>query len=245
MRRRTEPAVGTPLSFDGVSLPASVTRDLIPADVAEREAVLYPDPSTNYIHVERGKAAVRVLESLGVAVRVPKLPSTGRAPLSQGMVETTRGHARHLAMLRRDYDHLLSDPDPLRENSYELLEYVYGLLENGANADALSSDGTTRRVTYHAHCQARTLGIEPYTVAVLERLGYDVETTDAECCEMAGSFGYKADYYDLSVAVGESLSEEIADEIVLASGASCSEQLDALPVESPRHPVELLNHSME
>ncbi|WP_227357053.1 LUD domain-containing protein [Haladaptatus salinisoli] len=242
-------------------------RDPLPADVAEREAVLYPDPSTNYIHVERGKAAVRVLESLGVAVRVPELPPTGRAPLSQGMVETARGHARDLAdalsphldagrdvvvvepsdlaMLRRDYDHLLADPDPLRENSYELLEYVYGLLENGANAGIFSPPDGERRVTYHAHCQARTLGLEPYTVAVLERLGYDVATTEAECCGMAGSFGYKADYYELSVAVGESLAEEIADEIVLASGASCSEQLDALPVESPRHPVELLNRCME
>ncbi|WP_458209524.1 LUD domain-containing protein [Haladaptatus sp. NG-SE-30] len=242
-------------------------RDPIPADVATWEAVLYPDPYTNYVDVERGKAAVRVLESLGVAVRVPALPPTGRAPLSQGMVGTARNHARELAtalaphldagrdvvvvepsdlaMFRRDYDHLLPECDALRENSYELLEYIYGLLANEANIDVLQRAETDRQVTYHAHCQARTLDLEPYTVAVLERLGYDVVTTDAECCGMAGSFGYKADYYELSVAVGESLVEEIDGGSVIANGVSCQEQIESISAESVRHPVELLARDME
>ncbi len=238
-----------------------------------REVVLYPDPYTNYVLVERGKAAVRVLESLGATVHVPELPSTGRAPLSQGMVETARTHAEalaeeigphldagrdvvvvepsDLAMLRRDYDHLLSDAtaDRLSENSYELLEYIYGLLENGASEKLQSGErtGSTEgeRLTYHAHCQARTLGLEPYTVAVLERAGYEVETTDVECCGMAGSFGYKGEYYDLSMAVGESLVEETDDAPTVVSGASCHEQLGSLSASSPPHPVELLNYRIE
>ena len=46
--------------------------------------------------------------------------------------------------------------------------------------------------------------------ALLERLGYDVVTSDVECCGMAGSFGYKSEYYDLSVDVGETLAAQFA-----------------------------------
>jgi L-lactate utilization protein LutB len=47
-------------------------------DDPRRRAVLYP----NHAQMERGKAAVRVLEALGVDVVVPPVPSSGRAPLS-------------------------------------------------------------------------------------------------------------------------------------------------------------------
>ena len=60
----------------------------VDAEDATREAVVYPDVYTNYIDVDRGKAAVRVLESLGVRVQVPPVPESGRAPLSQGMIAT-------------------------------------------------------------------------------------------------------------------------------------------------------------
>jgi hypothetical protein len=62
---------------------------------------------------------------------------------------------------------------------------------------------------------------------------------------MAGSFGYKATYYDLSVAVGDDLVEQFStaetrDREVVASGTSCLEQLDALLARPSRHPVELI-----
>ena len=39
----------------------------------------------------------------------------------------------------------------ISENSYEVLEYVYGLLENGAAPDSLSA-GEGAGVAYHSHC---------------------------------------------------------------------------------------------
>ncbi len=237
-----------------------------PADPG-REAVLYPDPYTNHVAVERGKAAVRALEALGVAVEVPDLPPSGRAPLSQGMVATAEDRASTLygavadhlragkdlvvvepsalAMFRSDYEHLLPAErfEYLAGNSYELMEYVFGLLENGADPDALAGPRGAGEVVYHGHCQQRTLGLDEHTVAVLETLGYDVETTDAECCGMAGSFGYKSDYYELSVDVGETLESELRDaggRRVLASGTSCTDQIDALLDREPTHPVELV-----
>ena len=243
-------------------------RDASTPDNPDRRVVLYPDVYTNYMLVERGKAAVRALESLGVAVEVPQAPGTGRPPLSQGMIDTARASAEgvvdaldpyleegydvvviepsDLAMFSTDYEHLLpaEDYQRLADSSYELLEYVYGLLENGASPDSLSMADDGETVAYHSHCQQRTLSLEPHTVAVLTECGYDVTTSDVECCGMAGSFGYKTQYYDLSMDVGETLADQLraadADHVV-ASGTSCTDQIgDLLPTE-PRHPVELLD----
>ncbi|SFG80705.1 iron-sulfur cluster-binding protein [Halopelagius inordinatus] len=240
------------------------------ADGPVRRAVLYPDLYTNHVQVERGKAAVRALEALGVAVVVPDVAPSGRAPLSQGMIATAKKQAREvsdglgaylddgfdvvvvepsdLAMFDREYERLLpaASQRRLSERSYEVMEYVFGLLENGADADALSSpDPGKADVAYHSHCQQRTLGLEGHTEAVLERLGYDVLTSDVECCGMAGSFGYKSEYYELSMDVGDELrrqfeTEEARDRTVVASGTSCLDQLDSLLRRPSRHPVELV-----
>ncbi|MFC7203133.1 LUD domain-containing protein [Haloferax namakaokahaiae] len=234
-----------------------------------RRAVLYPDLYTNHVQVERGKAAVRTLEALGVDVVVPSVPSSGRAPFSQGMVATATDHAERVtetlapyiedgrdivvvepsdhAMFTREYERLV-DTDAfasLSDNSYEILEYVYGLFENGASPDQLSLSPADTDVAYHSHCQQRTLGLESYTVAVLEACGYDVVTSDVECCGMAGSFGYKTDYYELSMDVGDRLrgqleTDDTRNRTVVASGTSCLEQIDSLLDRQPTHPVELL-----
>ncbi|GAD53294.1 predicted L-lactate dehydrogenase, Fe-S oxidoreductase subunit YkgE / predicted L-lactate dehydrogenase, Iron-sulfur cluster-binding subunit YkgF [Halarchaeum acidiphilum MH1-52-1] len=237
----------------------------VPQTGAEREAVLYPDVYTNHVLTERGKAAVRVLEALDVHVRIPSAPSSGRAPFSQGMVATAEAKARgvsdrlgpyvddgydvvvvepsDIAMFEREYEKLLpgDEHESLAEHSYEIAEYVYGLLENGGDAAALR-DGTGVAVDYHSHCQQRTQGLEGYTVSVLDAAGFDVTTSDVECCGMAGSFGYKQEYYELSMDVGEDLREQFTDDdaLLAASGTSCVEQLGDLLPRDVTHPVQLL-----
>jgi len=82
---------------------------------------------------------------------------------------------------------------------------------------------------------------------LLRDIGFDVATSSVECCGMAGSFGYKKDFYELSMAVGEDLfrqvrkAEEEGDPRALfASGTSCTEQLRAGMNREVLHPVELL-----
>lgn len=155
-----------------------------------------------------------------------------------------------LAMFRDDYRQFVS-PDrfeTLAGRSFELFEYLYGIMEVDPNRlEVLPLDGAALpdMVAYHSHCQQRTLGLDPYTVVILRELGIDVVTTDVECCGMAGSFGYKREYYHLSKAVGKSLAEDLAekdlnDRLLVASGTSCREQLRDLFGEAPSHPVELL-----
>lgn len=235
-----------------------------------REVVLYPDLHSNYVHTERGKAAVQVLEALGVTVCIPDVPASGRAPLSQGMIASAEKQAHavwealaehveagrdvvviepsDLAMFRHDYAKLMPDAafQRLQSSSYEIMEYVAQRLNDDESLAAHLAPGNGQKVAYHSHCQQRTLGLEVPTVSLLRTLGFDVLTSSVECCGMAGSFGYKTEYYELSMAVGAELRDQFstpeaaAGRTIVASGTSCQEQLGALLGQPVTHPVELI-----
>lgn len=240
------------------------------------KAVLFADVFTNYGLAERGVATLKVLRALQVDVVVSESVPDGRAALSQGMLATAakyaRGAASHLrsflnegrdvvviepsslAMFRRDFRHLLDDGaqfEQLRTRTFEPVEYVARLIEqSGASPKdffdvSRSPFGT--RLFFHAHCQQRTIGSAEPTIALLRAVGFDVATSSVECCGMAGSFGYKKDYYDLSMAVGADLFQQVAEaekdggpRTPVASGTSCTEQLHAGLHRNVMHPVELL-----
>nr|WP_154020494.1 hypothetical protein [Halorubrum halophilum] len=64
------------------------------------------------------------------------------------------------------------------------------------NRVMLNQDRRDEPIAYHSRCQRRTLGVEAFTEAVLEDCGFDVVTSDGECCRMAENVGYKSKYYD-------------------------------------------------
>jgi Fe-S oxidoreductase len=235
------------------------------------------DVFTNFGAPERGMAAIRVLRKCGYDVELtPSLPD-GRAALSQGMIDTARQQAEAmvqmlrpyvdagrklvvvepsvLAMFRFDLRHLVEDQavfDKLRSISFEPLQLVWqASQEFGLDLHAVfpAEDwphGT--KLFYHSHCQQRTCNAASETIDVLTACGFDVATSSVECCGMAGSFGYKADYYELSMAVGEDLFAEIREAeagtgpgALVASGVSCQEQLWAGFQRPVHHPVEILD----
>jgi Fe-S oxidoreductase len=67
---------------------------------------------------------------------------------------------------------------------------------------------------------------------------------------MAGSFGYEAEHYSMSRAIGEILFDQVESsdgETVVAPGASCRAQLgDWEGVRSePPHPIEKVAEALE
>jgi Fe-S oxidoreductase len=111
--------------------------------------------------------------------------------------------------------------------------------------EGLALDAPTESLTYHGHCHQKATKKDHHAVGVLRRAGYAVDPLDSGCCGMAGSFGYKAEHYSMSEAIGRILFDQVAggdgDEVV-APGASCRTQLkerDAGAPEPP-HPVEKL-----
>jgi Fe-S oxidoreductase len=84
---------------------------------------------------------------------------------------------------------------------------------------------------------------------VLRRAGYDVDPLDSTCCGMAGSFGYEAEHFSMSRAIGRMLFDQVDDspgDVVVAPGASCRTQLGDKPDadEEPPHPVEKLAEAL-
>lgn len=151
----------------------------------------------------------------------------------------------NLAMFCDEYRRFLDEETarPVRERSYERLECVYGLLDNGAKSDTLTLADDGETVAYHSHCQQQTLGLEAHTVAVLDELGYTATTSNAECCGMAESFGYKREYCELSVDIGEDLCaslEASETDYILTIGTSYTEQVNSIGAIDPAYPIELI-----
>jgi len=242
---------------------------------AERTAVLFPDTYTNYSHPEVGKAAVEVLEAAGVRVEVAPVTDSGRPAFSKGFLDSARDTAREAVdalapkveagrdvvvvepsdavMLQSDYRDLLSGPDveAVSANTYGVCEYLDAFrLDEG-----VAFTVPERSLAYHGHCHQKATKKDHHAVGVLRRAGYAVDPLDSGCCGMAGSFGYEAEHYAMSEAIGHELRVQVdasdAD-VVVAPGASCRTQLSDLDVrrefslrprerrETPPTPVEAL-----
>jgi iron-sulfur cluster protein len=162
-----------------------------------------------------------------------------------------------LAMFRLDYRRLLADDEGqllfqrLREHSFDAVEFLWAFLQ-GTGQDVAKLFPASRhrlgtRLFYHSHCQQKTVGSTPATEALLRAAGFDVVTSRVECCGMAGSFGYKKEYYDLCMAVGADLFQQVADSesdgprVLVATGTSCHEQLASGLKRGVFYPTELLS----
>jgi Fe-S oxidoreductase len=164
-----------------------------------------------------------------------------------------------LSMFRRDFLHLLDSKERFerfRSRAFEPVEYVTLMLgKTGRKAKEffdISKSKVGYRLFFHAHCQQKTIGCAEPTVALLQEIGFDVATSNVECCGMAGSFGYKKDFYELSMAVGTDLFGQVVQQDrnggarqLVASGTSCTEQLHAGFERTVLHPVELLASLLE
>ncbi|WP_435073679.1 FAD-binding and (Fe-S)-binding domain-containing protein [Halorubrum sp. HHNYT27] len=244
----------------------------VPRDEADRDVLLFPDVYTTYTNPGAGKAAVRVLEAANCHVRIPDVDGSGRPPHSKGMLDKSRAAAEDAVetlapdvrdgwevvvveptdavMLQSDYHDLLdgdaSDvPDDavaaVSGNTYGIMEYV----DAHRLDEALALDAPTESLTYHGHCHQKATKKDHHAVGVLRRAGYGVDPLDSTCCGMAGSFGYEAEHYSMSKAIGRILFDQVDEsegDEVIAPGASCRTQLkerDGAAPEPP-HPVEKL-----
>ncbi len=110
---------------------------------------------------------------------------------------------------------------------------------------------------FHPHCHQRAEGMAEdglpngtgATIALLRACGCDVELSDASCCGMAGTFGFEAEHYQLSMQVGElsllpkiralTLSDAESIEVV-SSGAACRMQIKQGAGIEAEHPLVIV-----
>ena len=60
-----------------------------------------------------------------------------------------------------------------------------------------------RKAIVHAHCHHKSVLKFDSESELLKRIGLDFHVLDSGCCGMAGSFGFEAEKYDVSVKIGE------------------------------------------
>jgi Fe-S oxidoreductase len=129
-------------------------------------------------------------------------------------------------------------------------ELLVEAIDDGALRLDPDSPVSRRRILFHGHCHQKALAGTAATVALLQRLpGADVVELDAGCCGMAGSFGFEAEHYGLSMQIGESrlfpaVRGEAAGTLVAATGVSCRQQIGHGTGREALHPVQLVRAAL-
>lgn len=241
--------------------------------VTERrgQVVFFADTFLNYNYPAIGQAAVAVLEAAGYEVILPRRSCCGRSLISQGLLWAAKKQARRnlellwpyleqglpvvgcepscLLTLRDDYPDLLADERAVRlaEHTFLLEEFLQREMERGLELPLREMPG---RVLFHGHCHQKSLVGTAPTLAVLRAVpGLEVEEIDSGCCGMAGAFGYEAEHYELSLAIGRQrlfpAIEAAGEEVLIAvSGVSCRQQIEQGTGRQARHWVEILAQAL-
>lgn len=237
-----------------------------------RMVYLFCDEFTNFNDVEIGKKTVLLLEKLGYEVGIPSHIESGRTYLSKGLVKEAQDIAnRNVRLLskmvsdevpligiepsailtfRDEYPDLVEpklreDARKLAQNALLFEEFVAREMEKKAITSAQFTL-EKRVLKLHGHCHQKALSSLSVAKKVLSLpLNYTVQLIPSGCCGMAGSFGYEAEHYDLSMQIGElalfpAVRQQPGDVIIAASGTSCRHQIKDGTGRKALHPVEIL-----
>ena len=215
----------------------------------ERRVVLWPDTFTNRFHPEVGVAAVLLLERSGFEVVLPEgYVCCGRPLYDYGMLTLARRYLLRcldalavelaagtpivglepscVAVFKDELPKLM--PDDVRAmrlaaSTYHVAEF---LRRHGVQPP--QRDG---RAILWGHCHQKATGGIDADREVLAAAGMDVAVVRGGCCGLAGSWGFEAGHYDVSVACGEhallpAVRGASSDTTIVADGFSCRTQIE-------------------
>jgi Fe-S oxidoreductase len=107
-------------------------------------------------------------------------------------------------------------------------------------------DDLRQDVLLHAHFhQKASIGAEPTLKMLCLVPGYTASLIETGCCGMAGSFGFEAEHYEVSKAMGSlrlfpAVERAGQDTAIAITGISCRQQIGHFTSRRPRHAVEIL-----
>jgi FAD/FMN-containing dehydrogenase/Fe-S oxidoreductase len=231
--------------------------------------ILWADTFNNYFHPEVAKAAVEVLEAAGFQVWVPHASlCCGRPLYDFGMLDTAGRLLRQildtlrpqiqagipvvglepscLAVFRDELTNLFPhDEDAIRlqKQSFLLSEFL------NKKAKDFTLPQLKRHALVHGHCHHKAIAGMDDEKAVLAKMGLDCEYPEDGCCGMAGSFGFERGHYEVSQAVGErvllpKVREAPRDELIIANGFSCIEQVKQGTDRRPLHLAQVIQMAL-
>ncbi|WP_236050860.1 (Fe-S)-binding protein [Nonomuraea cypriaca] len=236
-----------------------------------REVILLADSFTTYSEPGIGRAAVELLERAGYRVRLAAEGCCGRSSISKGLLDQAKAMAAAmvdrlaatdapivglepscLLTLKDEYAALLpGDPRvaAVAARARLIPELLTEAIDDGSLVLGEALRG--RRILLHGHCHEKAVVGTAATRALLSRIpGAEVEEIDAGCCGMAGSFGFEAEHYDLSMKIGglrlfPAIAASSPDTLLAATGVSCRQQVAHGAGRAARHPVELVHQAAD
>ena len=241
-----------------------------------RKVYLFNDEFTNFHESDIGIKAILLLRKLGYQVRIPVHRESGRTWFSKGLVRAARNIANENVMLLKD---LITEEIPLigiepsailafRDEypdivSEELRPAARKLAANAllfeeffireAEKGNISQDNFTQvsqEILLHGHCQQKAVASTLPTRKMLSfPAHYTVKEIPSGCCGMAGSFGYEAEHYELSVKIGNMVLfpavEKAAEQtLITAPGTSCRHHIKDGTGRQALHPVEIMYEAL-
>ncbi len=233
--------------------------------------VLFVDTFNGFFESENAQAAVQVLQAAGYTLHLLEKAGgqhcCGRTYLAAGMVDAAKaklGALLDAALPLAEAGIAIVGLEPsclltLRDEALSLgfgakAETVAGqamLFEEflarearaGRFAPKLKPAG--KPILLHGHCHQKAFGAVSPILEVLKLIPEaKPELIESSCCGMAGSFGYEAEHYDVSMQMAElSLLPAIRqapDAILVADGTSCRHQIHDGAGRSAIHVARLL-----
>lgn len=242
------------------------SRQVTPASEKAPAVAYFHGCFTNTNEVRVGKAATALLEAYGFAVQVPPqrccgLPRLGVGDL-RGAAEMGRRNIALLAgtvqkgidivftstscglMLRHEYGPLLrlAGAEGLAERLFSLEEYLLNLHREGKAA--VEYGPLRRRVAYFAPCHLKALNTGLPALELMRLVpGLEVLRLTAECCGLAGLYGFRKEKFAIAEQIGRELAAEVerlAPEMIVSECEGCRMQLRRLTGRPVLHSAELL-----
>ena len=206
------------------------------------DVVLFVDTFNRYFEPENARAAMKVLEAAGYRVHAPGGLCCGRTFLSAGMVQRAKEEARKTVEALAPFAGkpiVGLEPSCLFSLRDEFPVLGFGQLAKSAllfeeflarNPGQLKFKETKQEALLHGHCHQKAFDVMPAVEKVLGMVpGLKVSTVQTSCCGMAGSFGYEAEHYDVSMKMAElallPAVRNSSQALVVADGTSCRHQI--------------------
>ena len=225
-----------------------------------REVVLMVDTFSRYFEPENARAAIKVLDAAGYRVHVAHPAGAhdrplccGRTLLAAGLVDEARKEARRtlealkpfvsaglpilglepscLFTLRDEFVSMLPG-EPARALAKQAMLFEEFLAQEAeAGRLKLALKPVAKKALLHGHCHQKAfaaMGAVEKTLRLVPEL--EVNAVETSCCGMAGSFGYEAEHYDVSMKMAEAhllpaVREAAKDTLIVADGTSCRHQI--------------------
>ncbi len=232
-----------------------------------KRVILWADTFNNYFFPETAIAATEVLESVGCEVVVPSRHlCCGRPLYDYGFLGLAKDYLKRIfsalgteiargtplvvlepsccSIFRDELTGLFPDFELARKFKEQTLTLSEFLERHNFVPPTLK-----KKAVVHGHCHHKAIMRMKDDKSLIEKMGLEHEFLDSGCCGMAGSFGFEADKYEVSVDVGErvllpAIRRAKPSTFVIADGFSCREQIGQLTDRQALHTAEVLSLAM-